>query len=186
MGERVLNQAVYSLIKELEVWTDRREKGEGGVRCKCKCSAKCKCRMKCKCKAWGKVWVQAWGKCIQWDTYGWVFSVHLLFICMYGWYKYKGYGRCGCCSMSTIDCVISSKTNGVYKRGSWSGDGLWDNGGISCGFLIVWWDNACDLMSLPRPGHINPRRVMWGMKEAVEWGACVLHLRPMTRMIKCL
>ena len=39
MTERVLNQAVYSLIKELEVQTDRRVKGE--ARCKCECGAKC-------------------------------------------------------------------------------------------------------------------------------------------------
>ena len=45
MSERVLNQAVYSLIKELEVQTDRRVKGE--VRCKCKCSVRCKCGVRC-------------------------------------------------------------------------------------------------------------------------------------------
>ena len=200
MSERVLNQAVYSLIKELGVWTDRRVKG--GVRCKCehgekcehsaKCKhgAKCKCGPKCKCGAKVQVW--GWSvsvsmrqrykvRCVRWG----VFCLSL-FTCMYRWYKYKGYGRCRCCSANTIDCMISSKTNGVHKRGSWSGDRLWDNGDISCGLLIVWWDNACDLMSLPRPGHRKPRRVMWGMKGAVKWGACMLHLKPMTRMIKCL
>ena len=50
MSERVLNQAVYSLIKELEVLTGRRVKR--GARCKCEheCGAKCKCRVKCKCE----------------------------------------------------------------------------------------------------------------------------------------
>ena len=49
MSERVLNQAVYSLIKELEVQTDRRVKGE--VRCKCEheCGVRCKCGAKCAC-----------------------------------------------------------------------------------------------------------------------------------------
>ena len=36
-----MNQAVYSLIKELEVQTGRRVKGE--ARCKCECGAKCEC-----------------------------------------------------------------------------------------------------------------------------------------------
>ena len=43
MSERVLNQAVYSLIKELEVQTDRRVKGEA----RCKRGARCKCGAKC-------------------------------------------------------------------------------------------------------------------------------------------
>ena len=46
MSEKVLNQAVYSLIKELEVWTDRRVKGEA----RCKCGAKCEHGAKCKCE----------------------------------------------------------------------------------------------------------------------------------------
>ena len=51
MSERVLNQALYSLIKELEVRTGRRVKGE--VRCKCKCEhgARCECRAKCEHEA---------------------------------------------------------------------------------------------------------------------------------------
>ena len=52
MSERVLNQAVYSLIKELEVQTDRRVKGE--VRCKCehsaRCGVRCKHGVKCECE----------------------------------------------------------------------------------------------------------------------------------------
>ena len=44
MSERVLNQAVYSLIKELEVKTDRRVKGEA----RCEHRAKCEHRVKCK------------------------------------------------------------------------------------------------------------------------------------------
>ena len=53
----MLNQAVYSLIKELEVQTDRRVKGEVRCRCKhecgvrCKCGVKCEHRGKCKCGA---------------------------------------------------------------------------------------------------------------------------------------
>ena len=173
MSERVLNQAVYSLIKELEEWTGRRVKG--GARCKCKHGAKCKkCKHECEVKAQSEMCPVG---CILFIPF---------FICMYRWYKYKGYGRCGRCGASAVDHMISSKTNGVHKRGSWSDDELWDNGDVSCGSLIARWDNACDLMSLPRPGHIKPRRVMWGMKGAVKWSACVLHLRPMTRMIKCL
>ena len=44
----MLNQAVYSLIKELEVRTGRRVKGE--VRYKCKSGVKCKRGVKCKCE----------------------------------------------------------------------------------------------------------------------------------------
>ena len=182
MSERVLNQAIYSLIKELEVWTGRKVKGGEGYKCKhgekCECGAKCKCE--CEAKYECKHEARAHSEIHK------VFSVHSLLICMYRWYKYKGYVRYRCCGVSTIDHVISRKTNGVHKRGSWSGDGLWDNGDISCGLLIAQWDNAHDLMSLPMPGHTKPKRVMWGMKGAVKWGACVLHLRPMTTMIKCL
>ena len=48
MSERVLKQAVYSLIKELEVRTDRRVKGE--VRCKCECRHGARCEHGVKCK----------------------------------------------------------------------------------------------------------------------------------------
>ena len=41
MSERVLNQAVYSLIKELEVQTDRRVKGEARCKCEHGCRARC-------------------------------------------------------------------------------------------------------------------------------------------------
>ena len=50
MSERVLNQAVYSLIKELEVQTDRRVKGEVRCKCKCKRGARCKCGVRCECE----------------------------------------------------------------------------------------------------------------------------------------
>ena len=53
MSERVLNQAVYSLIKELEVQTDRRVKGE--VRCKCKCKHGARCECECEARAEGEI-----------------------------------------------------------------------------------------------------------------------------------
>ena len=50
MSERVLNQAVYSLIKELEVQTDRRVKGEARCKCKCEHGARYEHGVRCKCK----------------------------------------------------------------------------------------------------------------------------------------
>ena len=47
MSERVWNQAVYSLIKELEVRTGRRVKGEA----RCKRGAKCEHGVRCKHRA---------------------------------------------------------------------------------------------------------------------------------------
>ena len=173
MSERVLNQTVYSLIKELGMWTGRRVKG---VRCKCKCSVKCKHEVKCehgaKCEhGWGK---RCEVSCVRWGVFCSPF-----FICMYRWYKYKGYGRCRRCSVNTIECMISSKTKGVHKRGSWSGDGLWDN--VSCGLLIAQWDSAHDLMSLPRPRHIKPRRgckmgCLCATSEAYDQAVAVVQL----------
>ena len=51
MSERVLNQALYSLIKELEVRTGRRVKGEARCKCKCEHGARCECRAKCEHEA---------------------------------------------------------------------------------------------------------------------------------------
>ena len=47
MSERVLDRAVYSLIKELEVQTGRRVKGEARCKCECKRGARCECGVKC-------------------------------------------------------------------------------------------------------------------------------------------
>ena len=46
---KVWNQAVYSLIKELEVRTGRRVKGEAGCKCKSKCRVRCERGAKCEC-----------------------------------------------------------------------------------------------------------------------------------------
>ena len=51
MSERVLNQALYSLIKELEVQTGRRVKGEARCKCKCEHGVRCECGAKCKHEA---------------------------------------------------------------------------------------------------------------------------------------
>ena len=53
MSERVLYQAVYSLIKELEVQTDRRVKGE--VKCKCERGVKCECEHEHEAKAQSEI-----------------------------------------------------------------------------------------------------------------------------------
>ena len=54
MSERVLNQAVYSLIKELEVETDKRVKEEARCKCKCKCKCGTRCEHEVRCERGAK------------------------------------------------------------------------------------------------------------------------------------
>ena len=53
MSERVLNQAVYSLIKELEVQIGRGVKGE--VRCKCEHKHGVRCEHGCEARAQSEI-----------------------------------------------------------------------------------------------------------------------------------